>query len=233
MPQSPQEPTKDHDSLAIEALRSIGLTILCVVWLYVVFYWIFYRGGSYVLHHWILSNSPTTSLSPGTSSTKDALADFLKVVWSGLGAGLGAITAALVRRWYVFRAIKDKLGLLEHARLELLDLLQPYREEVNPAVGLNGGMLKYLFGEKEYAQLAKYLSADSAMAVLRTISAIDILASAARSASATEDIKRALPYVIPQLQAFNLPSLILELKLLRDNPDNVVNDVAESSASTK
>src|SRR5258708_39947117 len=136
MPQSPQEPTKDHDSLRIGALCSVGLTILCVVWLYVVFYWIFYRGSSYVLHHWILSNSPTTSLSPGSSSTKDALADFLKVVWSGLGAGLGAITAALVRRWYVFRAVKNKLGLLGHAGVELLEFLQPYTEEGNPAVGL-------------------------------------------------------------------------------------------------
>jgi hypothetical protein len=213
-----------------EVLAQIWFMFLGLIGLWAVLYWGFYRGGGYVLHYWIIPAFTSAPHSAGATGVSDGGSGgwigALKVIWSVGGAAIGAVVAAFVRRWFVYQTLRDKLKLLDFARKELIAKLETRTSDADTTMAISGGMLKYLFSDKEYAQIARYLTADTSMRILRTISAIDLVAAAAKGGTATVDIDRMRPTVLEQLATFNLEALLKELKLLRDDTDRTTSEVA-------
>jgi hypothetical protein len=212
-----------------------GQVILGLLAAYIYCYWIFWRGGGYLLHHWIaplFASAPPAHPTPTTTTTSPAggnAIEVIKVLWSILGAAFGTITAAFVRRWFVYRTLKDKLSLLNILREQMLSQLGRNAGWA-PAVAISGGMVKYLFGEKEYAQIARYMSPETAMSILNTLSAIDLVAGTARDGASPDKMASMLEPIIKQLESFDLAAIRQELRMLRDNFDRTGSDVVSLSS---
>jgi hypothetical protein len=211
-----------------EVLTEIFFVFLGIIWTCVVV-WAFYRGGGYALHHWIIPAFASNAQPAGAPGESGGWIGALKVIWSVAGAAIGAVAAAYVRRWFVYQTLRDKLKLLNQACKELIATLETRKSDADTAMAISGGMLKYLFSDKEYAQIARYLTPHSSMNILRTISAIDLVATAAKGTTSSADIDRMRPSVLDQLTTFKLDALLKELKLLRDDTDKATSEVVSLS----
>lgn len=118
---------------------------------------------------------------------------------------------------YVLRALLAKVVLLGAARDNILKIF----DEANyAALSLDGGSMKYLFGDTEYALLVKYLEPNLALMVLplRTVSAIDLIATAASSPDVNAEIARIETQVRNQLEAFSVPALMAKSNRFASKP---------------
>lgn len=207
--------TKDPD--AAKANRTIMVAFfVAVLWgvfcTYLVFYWGLYRGGSYVWSEWIV---PVLAAHGSFAFAQIHGADYSMTVWSALGACAGVLSAVFVRRWLILRALRGKLAILSVVRDNILAILEKGTADGDGCLALEGGSVKFLFGETDYARLARFLKSESALTVLRTISAIELIAAAAGRADAKTEIARIETEARGQLRAFSLYFLIAELRLLR------------------
>jgi len=222
--------------------KETASTVLILLWTvfvgYIVFYWGFYKGGGYILHHWIAPSVASAHATPpgstnataATSSGGTITIDILKTLWTVLATTLGAVAAAFVRRWFVYRTLEDKMNILDAVRIDVLEKLTDDTPKPEAAIALSGGMLRYLFGDKEYGLIARYLSAETSLSILKAISAIDLVAMAARSSTPEEGVKRVCPEVVRQLQQFDLEAVQKQLKLLRDDANRTPEDVTSMAA---
>ncbi|WLI87400.1 hypothetical protein Q4S45_11640 [Massilia sp. R2A-15] len=207
--------TKDPDSskanrrIMVAFLGAVLWSIFCT---YLVFYWGLYRGGAYVWSEWMV---PLLATRGSFAFAQIHGSDYSWMVWSTFGACAGLFAAVYVRRWLILRTLRGKLVLLSAVRDNILAILEKGGTSGDGSLAVEGGSVKFLFGEAEYAQLARYLEPQSAITVLRTVSAIDLLAAAGRTTEAKAEIARIETDARDQLKDFVLYALVAELRLFR------------------
>ena len=197
---------------------------------YIIYYWILWRGGKYLYEALVepILTSPTTAPA-GTPLLSNTWVDVLKLLWAVLGATLGAIAAAVVRRWYIFRALEGKINLLEMVRLKTLELTAGNSSIYSAEIAVLAGSIKYLFGEKEYINIGKYIEPNVALMILRTISALDALSMAAKSKDFEIELTRVSRPITQELQRFDLEKVRDSLEVLRFNSGGAASDAAEKT----
>jgi hypothetical protein len=225
MPEEKLNPEGKH-SATREAAKDILLSILSMVVgvfsLYVMFYWVFYRGGVYIYHH-------TIQLVLHDEGRRKTVGEALKVLWTLTGAGIGAVIGTYVRQFFVMRALDDKIDLIAALRDDVLKTLDNPKPDVLAKIALDGDAVKYVLNEKDYGNLAKYLAAPTVLDLLRTVSAIQIIAAAIKEAEMGKtvpivpsyaikeaEVGKTVPIVPPyaraQLGKFDAAALHLELQ---------------------
>src|SRR6266850_2054844 len=67
---------KNHTSNAMATFKETASTVLILLWTvfvgYIVFYWGFYKGGGYILHHWIAPSVASAHATPPGSTNATA-----------------------------------------------------------------------------------------------------------------------------------------------------------------
>lgn len=214
-----------------EILAKAFYVAIGLVGAYVVYYWILWRGGKYVYLEFLepLLTGPTSTATDASHSV--LWLDVFKLLWAVLGTTLGGIAASIVRRWYVFGALEGKVELLEKVRLETMKLICEDSSKNFVEIAVSAGSIKYLFGEKEYINIGKYIHADVAMMMLRTISALDTLAAASKSKDFATELPRISESIAHELQQFNLGTVRQSLKVLRSDSAGATSDAAEKLVS--
>ncbi len=177
---------------------------------YLVIYWGLYRGGSFIWNEGIV---PIFALI-GPSAKSDAV----KIFWGTLGVCALAYPAVHVRRVLMLRTLGEKVILLGAARDNILKILDEANESTYPATSLDGGRMAFVFGDTEDALLAKYFEPNLARMVIRTVSAVDMIAAATSSPHVNAEIARICTQVRTELEAFHLPAFLEKLRLAQERP---------------
>ncbi len=188
----------------------VGVLLAYIFTGYLIFYWGFYRGGSFLWNEVIV---PLFALL-GPSNKSDAL----KILWGTLGVFAIVFLAAQVRFVYVLRALQAKVVTLGVARDNILKMLDEAKDANYADLSLECRSIKYLFAESDYSRLAKCLEPNLALMVLRTVSAIELITTATSASDVNTEIARIGTQVRNQLEALDLPALTAKFRLQTARP---------------
>jgi hypothetical protein len=217
-----------------KAAEDALVVVLGLAMAYVIYYWGFWRGGKYLYTEVIAPYlAARASVVPGPAApnaSPGVAVEVFKLLWAVAGATLGGIAAAVVRRWFVFRALEGKVVLLDKIRIDLLKDADRGTLADPIGIAIAAGTVKYLFGEKEYINIGKYVEPRIALMLLRTISAIDMLSSTARLPQAEAELARLSARAVAELRQFECKEILANLKLLRQDGGEAVGEAAEKAA---
>lgn len=215
-----------------EFFKSAGMVMWVLLVLYVVYYWILWRGGKYVYTTQLLPYLDTIhndQTKPGVAI--ELYRESAKFIWTAVGALVTGIVGTLVRRWFVFEALKGKIKLLDKIRIGILDLFQSGISSDPIKLAISAGSVKFLFGEKEFINIGKYIDPSIAMMILNTIAAMDLLASMARLSDGGKELSRIAEGALTPLRQFNLEDVLANLTLSQLNTHQAAEDAAEKAAT--
>lgn len=215
------------------ALKEIGLQVASVLggllYVYVFFYWILYRGGGYLIHRLAV---PTAN----DKDSVDTLVQIVKLLGGLVGAAVTVIIGAFVRQYVAFKSLREKIKLIEIFKQHVLEAASgPNDGATLSRIALDGDAVRFVLNDKDYGNLAKYLEPALVLDVLRTVAAIDEVASVVKEATSAKTATAIPKYALSQLERFNqqeiLRQLVQPFLLGRASSDSAVDSQVQKLGS--
>ena len=153
-----------------------------------------------------------------------------------VGAAVTVIIGAFVRQYVAFKSLREKIKLIEIFKQHVLEAASgPNDGATLSRIALDGDAVRFVLNDKDYGNLAKYLEPALVLDVLRTVAAIDEVASVVKEATSAKTAAAIPKYALSQLERFNqqeiLRQLVQPFLLGRASSDSAVDSQVQKLGS--